>query len=85
MQTRVSTKGQIVLPRRIRERLGLRPGDPLEAAVEGGRIVLTPHRKHSYKFKVIADPLTGLPVISADGDVPVLTSEEVSAILAEFP
>ncbi len=47
MQTRVSTKGQVVLPSPIRRKLGLRAGDPLNADVEGGRIVLTPRRTRS--------------------------------------
>jgi AbrB family looped-hinge helix DNA binding protein len=41
MQTKVSTKGQVVLPNPIRRRLDLRPGDSLEANIENGRIVLT--------------------------------------------
>ncbi|PYX46369.1 MAG: hypothetical protein DMG79_16700 [Acidobacteria bacterium] len=31
MQTKISTKGQVVLPGPIRRRLDLRPGDPLDA------------------------------------------------------
>ena len=42
MQTRVSTKGQIVLPGPIRRRLGIRAGDPLDAEIEAGSIILTP-------------------------------------------
>ena len=38
MQTRVSSKGQVVLPSPIRRKLGLRTGDPLDAEVESGRI-----------------------------------------------
>jgi AbrB family looped-hinge helix DNA binding protein len=39
MQTRVSTKGQIVLPGPLRRRLGSRTGDDLAAKIEAGRIV----------------------------------------------
>ncbi|MGH9433185.1 MAG: AbrB/MazE/SpoVT family DNA-binding domain-containing protein, partial [Terriglobia bacterium] len=39
MQTKVSTKGQVVLPGPLRRRLGLRAGDPLDANIEAGRIV----------------------------------------------
>ena len=85
METRLSTKGQIVLPGKIRERLGLQPGDPLDASIEGGRVVLTPKRARHFDFKVISDPLTGMPVISAEGEVPTLTSEEVAEALADFP
>ena len=41
-ETKISTKGQVVLPSPIRRKLGLRAGDSLDAKVEGDRIVLTP-------------------------------------------
>jgi AbrB family looped-hinge helix DNA binding protein len=85
MQTKVSTKGQIVLPGPIRRRLGIRAGDPLEANIEDGRIVLTPVKKHPLKIKTITDPVTGLPVLSAGKDAPVLSSKDVAEILANFP
>ncbi|MBC7226912.1 MAG: AbrB/MazE/SpoVT family DNA-binding domain-containing protein [Thermoflexales bacterium] len=37
----LSTKGQIVLPREMREMLGLRKGDRLVVTLEGERLVLT--------------------------------------------
>jgi len=52
MQTKVSTKGQVVLPGPLRRRLGIRAGDPLEANIEGGRIVLTRPRQ----VKIAIDP-----------------------------
>ncbi len=85
MQTRVSTKGQIVLPGPIRRRLGIRAGDPLDALVEAGSIILIPIKKRPYKGRIIADPLTGLPVLSAGADAPVLSSKEVEEILANLP
>ncbi|PYU29605.1 MAG: AbrB family transcriptional regulator [Acidobacteria bacterium] len=85
MQTRISTKGQVVLPSRIRRKLGLRPGDPLDAKVEGGKVVLTPRRKRSRKSKIVIDPLTGLPALTAGPDAPILTSEEVEELLSDFP
>jgi AbrB family looped-hinge helix DNA binding protein len=85
MQTRVSTKGQIVLPGPIRRRLGIRAGDPLEAEIEAGSIILTPLKKRPHKGRIISDPLTGLPVLSAGADAPVLSSKEVEEILANFP
>lgn len=36
------SSGQVAIPKRIQDRLGLKPGDYLEVAVEGDRIVLTP-------------------------------------------
>ena len=85
MQTKVSSKGQVVLPRPIRHRLGIRAGDSLNANIEAGRIVLTPLRKRLHRVSIIADPITGLPVLSAGVDAPVLTSKEVEDILVNFP
>jgi len=85
MQTKVSTKGQVVLPGPIRRRLDLRPGDPLDADIEDGRIVLTPRRKRSKRARIVIDPITGWPAVTAGPDAPVLTSQEVDEILADFP
>jgi AbrB family looped-hinge helix DNA binding protein len=84
MQTKVSTKGQVVLPSPIRRKLGLRPGDALDANLLSGRIVLTPRRVRSHKVRILLDPLTGLPVLSAGPGAPLLTSKEVQEILSEF-
>ena len=40
----VKTKFQIVIPQRIRERVGVDVGDLLEAGVEHGKITFTPKR-----------------------------------------
>lgn len=85
MTTRISTKGQVVLPRAIRDRMNLRAGDALEARIEGERIVLIPKKKRSRKVKIVRDPITGLPVLTAGPGAPKLTSKQVAEILAEFP
>jgi AbrB family looped-hinge helix DNA binding protein len=85
LQTKVSSKGQVVIPRPIRHRLGIRAGDSLNANIEAGRIVLTPLRKRLHRVSIIADPITGLPVLSAGLDAPVLSSKEVEDILVNFP
>jgi len=36
----MSTKRQIVIPKRLREELRLQPGDPLAMAVDGERLIL---------------------------------------------
>jgi AbrB family looped-hinge helix DNA binding protein len=85
MEIRVSTRGRVVIPAEIRKRLGLKPGDLLDASVEDGRMVLTPRRKRRFECKIVSDPVTGMPVISAGEDAPTLTSEQVAEILADFP
>jgi antitoxin PrlF len=37
----VSEKGQITVPKRLRERLGIHPGDQLELVEDSGRLVAT--------------------------------------------
>ncbi len=87
MQTKVSTKGQIVIPSPVRRRLGIQPGDPLDIAIEKDRIVLTARRRPKTRFKarIIKDPITGFPVIDAGPDAPILTSEMVRELLKDFP
>ena len=85
MQTKVSTKGQVVLPGWIRRRLDIRAGDALEASVRDGSILLTPRQKRRRKARIVIDPITGFPVLTAGPNAPALTSEEVSEILANFP
>jgi len=87
MQAKVLEKGQIVLPRSIRKRLGIKEGDQLNANVLDGNIVLsrqttTPKSK---KARIVNSPVTGLPVIEVDKDAPVLTSEMVRDLLSDFP
>ena len=85
MQTKVSTKGQVVLPGPVRRRLGIRPGDPLDVNIEQGSIVLTPRQTRPRPAKIVTDPITGLPVLDAGPDAPVLTQREVEEMLKEFP
>ena len=85
METKLSTKGQVVLPGPIRRELGLLPGDSLDARVQAGRVMLTPRRKRSRLARILIDPITGLPVLSAGPQAPLLTSRQVREILAEFP
>ena len=39
MKTVVSEKGQVTIPKRLRDRLGIRPGQILEVSEENGRLV----------------------------------------------
>ena len=85
MLTTVSTKGQVVVPSGIRRKLGLQPGDSLEAKIKGRHIVLTPRKARPRKARIIRDPVTGLPTLTAGPKSPKLMSAEVREILADFP
>ena len=85
MRTRISSKGQIVLPGAIRRKLGLRPGAPLDAMVKCGQIVLTPRHSRPAKAAIRRDAISGLPVLSAGPGAPRLTSEQVQDILTNLP
>jgi AbrB family looped-hinge helix DNA binding protein len=87
MQTKVSTKGQIVIPGPLRRRLDIRAGDSLDISVEKDRIVMTAPKRSRKRFKarIIKDPITGFPVIDAGPDAPVLTNKMVRELLVDFP
>jgi AbrB family looped-hinge helix DNA binding protein len=85
MEIRLSTKGQIVLAGAIRRRLGLQPGDSLDARVQAGSVVLTPRKTRVSKGTLVVDRITGLPVLSAGAGAPPLSSKQVREDLAEFP
>lgn len=41
MKTTVSEKGQVTIPKKLRDRLGIRPGAVLEFVEDNGRLVAT--------------------------------------------
>lgn len=41
MKSRVTERGQITIPKELRDRLGIRPGQVVDFAEEGGRLVVT--------------------------------------------
>lgn len=85
MQTKISSKGQVVLPSPIRRKLGLRAGDALKAAIEGDRIVLSRLTPPVRPARIGIDALTGLPVLKAGTKGQKLTSSQVAELLADFP
>ncbi|HXO88617.1 MAG TPA: AbrB/MazE/SpoVT family DNA-binding domain-containing protein [Candidatus Acidoferrales bacterium] len=64
MKTKLSTKGQVVLPGSIRQKLGLQPGDELDASIRNGEITLRPKRKRRFKARIVTDPILGTPVVT---------------------
>lgn len=74
-----------MIPGPLRRRLGIRPGDPLDARIEGGSVVLTPRAPRRRKARVVIDEATGLPALTAGSGAPVLSTRQVREILANFP
>ena len=85
MKTRLSGKGQVLIPARIRNRMNLHAGDAIDIRVEGEQIVLVPKQRRAKTARIIKDRLTGFPVLTAGQNAPVLTSEEVARTLPDFP
>lgn len=84
MTTKLSTKGQIVLPKRARALLRLQAGAMLLCKVQGGAILLTPETPPATRPKFITDPKSGLRITKSPARTAV-TSAEVRAALLEFP
>ena len=78
----LSTKGQLVIPARLRKALNLNPGDKVEMKLEGRRLVLErgfPRAARLRRGKF------GRPVLVAAAGAPAMTTQSVTAILAEMP
>jgi AbrB family looped-hinge helix DNA binding protein len=70
--TRVSTKGQVVLPKEVRDTLGLTSGSELEVEVRDGVVLLRP------LHKTTVDELLGMLPWSG----PVRTLEDMEQAIA---
>jgi len=85
MTTTLSSKGQVVLPHAVRRRLGLKAGVKFDCRVHGNEIVLTPHGAIRAKPRLVRDKLTGLIVTRAPKGSPLVSGDQVRALLSDFP
>jgi len=85
MTTTLSSKGQIVLPAAARRRLGLQVGAKLACQIQGNHIVLTPSAAKQTRLRFVRNKASGLLVTVAPAGAPTVTSEQVHALLADFP
>ena len=53
VKTVLSSKGQIVIPKNIRDELGLHEGDQLEIGIEGRRVVLHKAAEHHADWRTL--------------------------------
>ena len=59
MTHRVGAKGQVVIPKEMRDSIGLRPGDRVEFELEGGSVrVRPPAPTGTHKGMLAQHPLT---------------------------
>lgn len=71
--------GRIVLPKRVREQAGFRPGQALRFTCQDGRVEIEPATV-AVEVTIAAD---GLPILAAREPMPTLTVDEVQATLDE--
>lgn len=66
----MDTAGRIIVPKSLREALGLKPGQPLEIRAGDGRleieIAATPMKLHKRGKGIAAVPEVQLPALTAD-------------------
>ena len=84
MTAKLSSKGQVVLPKQARLRLRLRPGIRFLCKVQGGSIVLTPEHPGSEPPRLVDDPKSGLRITQSPADTRI-TSDDVRTALLDFP
>jgi len=70
MQTTIDSAGRIVVPKALRDALGVRPGQELEVEVRDGRLEIevapTPMRLEGRGKRVVAVPSQKLPPLTAE-------------------
>jgi len=62
-KTVVSSKGQVIIPKHVRDALGLTPGTVLRVRVEGRRVILEPLTEPPKEIFVKAGPAVTSPIL----------------------
>ncbi len=62
-RTVISSKGQVVIPKPVREALGLKPGTVLKVRVEGRRVILEPASEPPEEIFVQAGSTVTGPIV----------------------
>jgi AbrB family looped-hinge helix DNA binding protein len=76
-----SSKGQLVIPIRLRKALNLRPGDKVELTLEGQRLIL--ERQSPRNARLVRGKF-GRPVLVAAPGAPAITTRRVNLLLDEL-
>jgi AbrB family looped-hinge helix DNA binding protein len=80
--SRISTKGQLVIPQRFRKALQLEPGEKVSFSLEGDKLIL--QREESRRARLVRGKF-GRPVLVTPPGAPAMTPDRVKAILNELP
>ncbi len=68
MRATLTSKGQLTIPKKVREALGLRPGDQVEFEVAEGEARLRPLRRYSAReLRRLITPV-GVPYAGPEGE-----------------
>jgi AbrB family looped-hinge helix DNA binding protein len=76
MRTTIDGAGRLVLPKQLRDRLGLRGGSAVEIEEREGRIEIRPA-----DVAVAVDDSGGKPILRGPADAPPLTTDEVRSLV----
>ncbi len=71
MRTTIDAGGRVVIPKAIRDRVGLRPGAEVEVAEADGRVEISPAVRSVEVVEV------GGRLVARSDDLPPLTDEDV--------
>lgn len=80
--TTISTKGQVVIPLRIRKALHFQAGEKVIITIDGDKLVL--QRKVPERARLVRGKF-GRPVLVAPPGAPPMTPEHVKDLLNELP
>ena len=85
METTLSSKGQLVLPAKVRRQLRLVQGERLSIEVRGDSVILRPVSP-SRRYRTARHPTSGLPVmIAMERPARKVSAAEIARLSAELP